>query len=103
MCIKSEFQIPETGFISKATLFINLTHIFLSDLKINLTSPSGEKILVNKPRVGGVIRNSLVGFFLDIDLEGLQSKGKWNLEIEDVETIGDGDFLSLEFNLEFKS
>ncbi len=83
--VERTFTIPSTGDLTDLKVAIKLTHTYIGDLVISLTSPAGTEVKLHD-RVGGSADNidKTYDFTLLRVLKGEDPEGVWTLKIVDV-------------------
>ncbi len=88
------FTIEEEVMIDHVQVAVDITHDFLGDLEIYLTSPSGTRsLLLPRPASGELGGGQLVFNLTSTDFWGENSTGTWTLEVVD-QALFDTGFIS---------
>ena len=92
--VSSSLNISEEGRASRIYLSLDISHSYISDLKVELISPSGKRAMIHNREGGGegnLIKtydsNSLPSLG---DLVGSPINGEWSLTVADVAAIDKG-------------
>lgn len=96
----------KTGRLKRLTVFVDIEHTYIGDLRVTLTTPGGKSILLHN-RSGGNTDN-LVASYRSEDLPALAAvlgdpvQGNWKLHVADLapQDIGKLRLWALEFDLE---
>ena len=86
--ISSVLTVDQTGRITRLTVSVNIQHTFIGDLRVSLTSPSGNTVLLHNRNGGGT--NNLLATYTSDDVAGLAvflddlAQGDWRLRVEDL-------------------
>lgn len=103
--VSSAINIASTLVVERADVTVNITHPFIGDLEVVLTSPTGTvSYLMYRPSQGNL---SAVGssqhdvhFTLDTVLDwGESATGKWTLNVRDLQTGDVGTFIDWTLDL----
>jgi len=86
------------GTIAAATLAVNITHPYISDLIVVLIAPDGTRITVHDRE--GADDNNIVRTYANLALAGKPLAGEWKLEISDNGASDTGTLVSWGLNLD---
>lgn len=85
--VESTLEVDDDGTVASAEVSVDITHTFVGDLEVRLTSPSGQSVDLHR-RVGGSSDN-LITTFTPATTAGLQAlrgtpvRGDWRLAVAD--------------------
>lgn len=103
--VSSDIVIDSSMIVERVDVTVNITHPFIGDLAVILTSPSGtDSYLMMRPSVGGLSAygssQSDVHFTFDTVLDmGESAKGTWTLNVADLEPGSVGSFANWTLDL----
>jgi len=85
--ISSTIEVAQAGTVRDIKAWVDVTHTWIGDLKIELTGPSGEVVTLHD-RSGGNNNNLSVTYDKETlaalqNFEGDQSQGTWRLKVTD--------------------
>ncbi len=87
--VSSTIAIAESGKIQSLKVGVDITHTFIGDLKVELTSPAGSRVVLWNQTGSG--QDNLITTFDPVSvpalatLAGQEMKGKWTLKVSDME------------------
>ncbi len=87
--ITSVINVPLPIAIEEVAVDVNITHTFIGDLVVTLTSPSGTVVTLHD-RTGGGADNINRTFAVPTAFTGQQAAGAWTLAVQDVAAIDVG-------------
>jgi serine protease len=79
--ITSTISVPDSIAISELSVSVNITHTYIGDLIVKLTSPSGTTVTLHN-RSGGSADN-LVQTYTPAEFNGQNTAGTWTLSVSD--------------------
>jgi Zn-dependent metalloprotease/subtilisin-like proprotein convertase family protein len=85
--VSSAVEITQPGTVREIKAWVDITHSWIGDLKVELTNPSGETVTLHD-RSGGNQNNLIVAFDKETlpalqNFESDPSKGNWQLTVTD--------------------
>lgn len=95
-------DMPENFIIEGVQVKLDIEHARLSDLSIELISPSGTRSVLMTPRSGAFLGQNAVAepdpglrdqLMLSTNFYGEKARGKWKLRVVDTGGEGDGDWI----------
>ena len=94
--VNSTIEVEDSGVITQIVVMVDIEHPYTSDLKVSLTDPEGNTIILQN-KVGGVVANIVKSFTVDNtpDMAVLlneEAKGKWTLNVADTMARDIGNF-----------
>ncbi len=87
--VSSAIAIAESGKIQSLLVGVDITHTYIGDLKVELTSPAGSRVVLWNRTGSG--QDNLITTFDPVSvpalatLAGQEMKGKWTLKVSDME------------------
>lgn len=91
---ESRLRIEETGAIESIEVEVDITHTYIGDLRVLLTSPEGTDVILHE-RSGGSADNIIRHYTMD-NTEGLTAlrgesiQGEWTLQVVDLANLDRG-------------
>lgn len=88
--IERNLQIDELATIKNISVSVDITHTFIRDIHLSLTSPAGNEIVVLHNREGGNADNIIKTYDASTtpglaDLKNQSTQGTWRLKVVDLE------------------
>ncbi len=85
--VRDTIMVNESGTLQEIEITLDITHTWISDLIVELISPSGESVILHQ-RSGGSLDNIIKRFDLTnlpalSNFVGLQIQGEWGLIVSD--------------------
>lgn len=85
--VTSAISLNDSGAISRIKIGIDITHTYIGDLWVELTAPSGKKVVLHENQGGSAdnlvtVYDSQINTVLD-DMIGESIQGKWELRVAD--------------------
>ena len=86
--VSSIIVVPQSGKVQGLKVGVDITHTFIGDLKVELTSPAGNRIILWNQAGSG--QDNLITTFDPVStpalatLVGQEMKGNWTLKVSDL-------------------
>lgn len=104
--VRDEIQISQPGVLAALRVHVDVTHTYIGDLRITLTAPSGQVVVLHDRRGGGTKNlhqrfdaTSTPGLAL---LAGQAVQGEWTLHVQDLAAIDLGRLNLWELELDIR-
>ncbi|MEZ8227051.1 S8 family serine peptidase [Vibrio splendidus] len=78
--VVSSLDVTRSGDAGSVTIDLDITHTYIGDLYVTLTSPEGGQVVLHD-NAGGRANNIKTSF--QADFSGFESQGKWELKVVD--------------------
>jgi serine protease len=80
--INSTLTVSQPIALQEVQVDLSITHTFIGDLRVTLTSPSGTQVVLHN-RAGGAADNINQSFSFPAEFVGQQAAGAWVLHVDD--------------------
>jgi serine protease len=79
--ITSTIDVPDSASILDLEVVVNITHTYIGDLRVTLTSPAGTQVILHN-RSGGSADN-IYRTYYPAEFDGEEANGTWTLHVSD--------------------